>query len=113
MSVLAIPYASLYEKVQIILKNKIEEFHYFGYNSITEQELWEYCINKTWRKRDIQSLRLYELTSGILNVSASEIINYLQVNGLKQNLFEVEISNDELSNLFQQLPSSLSENNEK
>ena len=110
---MAIPYASLYEEVQIVLKNKIEEFHYFGYNSITEQDLWQYCIDKVWRKRNVQSLRLYELTSGILNVSASEIINYLQVNELKQNMFDVEISGDELANLFQQLPMNLPEDNEK
>ena len=89
---MTVPYASLYEKVQIILQNKVEEFHYLGYKAITEQDLWGFCIDKVWRKEDVQNLRLHQLASGIFNVSASEIIQYFQVHGLKQASFEMELS---------------------
>lgn len=110
---MTVPYESLYEKVQIILKSKIEEFQYFGYKSITEQELWRFCIDKVWRKRDVQTLRLYELAAGILSVSASEIISYLQMTGLKEQQINTEIMSEELNSLFKSLPIALSKNNEQ
>ena len=107
---MTVPYASLYEKVQIILQNKVEEFHYLGYKAITEKDLWGFCIDKVWRKQDVQSLKLHQLASGIFNVSASEIIHYQQLHGLKQSSFDIQISEDELKNLFQQLPNNSSNN---
>ena len=95
-----IPFSMLYEKVQEILNNKVEEFHYFGYHSINEQDVWRYCIDKVWRKQDIQNLKLHELTSGIFGVRASEVVNYLQVNGLKQGSNEIMLSKEELDELF-------------
>ena len=95
-----IPFSQLYEQVQDILKNKVDEIHYFGYDSITEQDVWRYCIDKVWRKKDIQNLRLHELASGILGVSASELLNYIQIKDLKQSNVETMMSKDELDELF-------------
>ena len=109
---MTVPYASLYERVQIILKNKVEEFHYLGYKAITEKDLWGFCIDKVWRKEDVQNLRLHQLASGIFNVSASEIIQYQQIHGLKRSSHHLKISEDELKSLFQQLPNNSSKNSE-
>lgn len=108
-----IPYESLYGKVQIILTSKVEEFHYFGYVTLTEQDLWSYCIDKIWRKQEVSLLKLHELASGIFNVRASEMINYMQINGLKQSAIDIELSPEELQGLFQPLSLSLSKNKEK
>lgn len=109
-----IPFSDLYEKVQLILKNKIEEFHFYGYNALTEQDLWRYCIDKVWRKQDVQNLRLHELASGIFNVTASEVINYIQISDLKQNLFDVDIiTKVELDSLFDPKKVSMLKKNEK
>ena len=72
-----IPFSALYEKVQEILNIKVEEFQYLGYPSITPQDLWGYCIEKTWRKKDVENLRLHELTSGIFGASASQVSELL------------------------------------
>ncbi|MCM3720708.1 MULTISPECIES: post-transcriptional regulator [Solibacillus] len=95
-----IPFFSLYEKVQLILTNKIEEFHYYGYDSITEQDLWKYCIDKVWRKRDVQNMRLHELTAGIFRATASEVLSYMQIKDFKRNELNLKLSNEELQGLF-------------
>lgn len=95
-----IPYSTLYEKVQEILKNKVEEFHYYGYRSITTQDLWCYCIDKLWRKQDVRKLKLHELTSGIFRVSASQVLNYLQISDLKKPSIQVMLSEEEMNELF-------------
>ncbi|MEK4386643.1 post-transcriptional regulator [Solibacillus sp. FSL W7-1464] len=98
-----IPFFSLYENVQLILTNKIEEFHYYGYDSITEQDLWKYCIDKVWRKRDVQNMRLHELTAGIFGATASEVLSYMQIKDFKRNEMNLRLSNEELQTLFHPL----------
>lgn len=98
-----IPFFGLYEKVQLILTNKIEEFHYYGYDSITEQDLWKYCIDKVWRKKDVQNMRLYELTAGIFGATASEVLSYMQIKDFKRNELNLRLSNEELQSLFHPL----------
>ena len=95
-----IPYSTLYERVQEILKNKVEEFHYYGYRSITTQDLWRYCIDKLWRKQDVENLKLHELTSGIFRVSASQVLSYLQINDLKKPNLQVKLTEEEMNELF-------------
>ncbi|MEG0472978.1 MAG: post-transcriptional regulator [Solibacillus sp.] len=97
---MAIPYESLYQKVQIVINNKMEEFQYFGYNAITKEDLWNYCIEKKWRKREIDALKLHEVVATIFAVTSSELINYAQVQGLKEDLFQIEISAEEMDYLF-------------
>lgn len=96
-----IPFSELYEKVQLVLTNKIEEFHHYGYNSITEQDLWKYCIDKIWRKQDVQSLRIHELTAGIFSATASAVLNYMQMSDFKQMELNSQITEDEIQFLFQ------------
>lgn len=95
-----IPFFSLYEKVQLILTNKIEEFHYYGYDALTEQDLWKYCVDKVWRKQDVQNLRLHELTSGIFGATASEVLSYVQMSDFKRNELKLKLSEEELHGLF-------------
>lgn len=97
---MGILYESLYQKVQIVIDNKMEEFKYFGYEAITKEDLWDYCIEKKWRKKNIEALRLHEVVATIFSVTSSELVNYAQVKGLVENTFQVEISEEELNLLF-------------
>lgn len=95
-----IPFQSLYDKVLIVLDSKIEEFKYYGYKEITKHELWSYCIKKKWRKMNIEQLRLHEVVETIYHVSASEMMNYLQVTKLKEQQSLVIISQEEMKLLL-------------
>lgn len=95
-----IPFQSLYDKVLIVLDSKIEEFKYYGYKEITKHELWSYCIKKKWRKMNIEQLRLHEVVETIYNVSASEMMNYLQVTKLREQQSLVIISQEEMKLLL-------------
>ena len=95
-----IPFQSLYDKVLIVLDSKIEEFKYYGYKEITKDELWSYCIKKKWRKMNIEQLRLHEVVETIYHVSASEMMNYLQVTKLREQQSLVIISKEEMELLL-------------
>lgn len=101
---MAIPYESLYQKVQMVLNNKMEEFRYFGYEAITKEDLWNYCIEKKWRKKEVDELRLHEVVATIFAVTSSELISYAQVKGLKEDPFQLEIPAEEMNHLFHLKP---------
>lgn len=103
---MAIPNTALYEQVQLVIYSKIEEFKYYGYNSISKEELWQYCIEKKWRKKNVDEIPLYEVVATIFSVTPSDIISYSQIQGMKQSTTESGISQDEMVMLLQNLPIS-------
>ncbi len=97
---MTVPYEALYNKVDIILQSKLEEFHLYEYDAITMEQLWVYCIEKKWRKKVIEELPLYEIVSTIFSITPSELWNYTQVSNLKSFDGLVEINMEELEELL-------------
>lgn len=73
----------IYRQVELVIASKIEEFHYCGYRAITRQQLWEYCIDKKWYRKNIDELHLHEIVATIYEATASSIMNYEQVKELR------------------------------
>ena len=86
-------------QVEYVLNSKREELLYLNYNSLTNEKIWEYCVEKRWRKRDIASIPMHEMVSDIFKIHASDMISYIQIaqhrelqNGLSPiNLEELEM----------------------
>ncbi|KGR83438.1 post-transcriptional regulator [Lysinibacillus odysseyi] len=97
---MTVPYEALYNKVDIILQSKLEEFHLYEYDAITMEQLWVYCVEKKWRKKVIEELPLYEIVSTIFSITPSELWNYTQVSNLKSFDGLVEINMEELEELL-------------
>lgn len=62
-------------QVQPAIKSKIAELKYLGYRQATEEQLWSCLQQKRWRKNE--PLRLYQVVSDILTLSAHEFMSYL------------------------------------
>lgn len=77
---MTIRFEQLYRYVEIVVESKIEEFCYYGYKAITKEQLWNYCLDKKWRKKDVGQLHLYEIVATIYDVQASNVMNYEQAN---------------------------------
>lgn len=97
---MTIRYQQLFEKVQLVLQSKIEEFHYYHYNAISKEQLWQYCIEKKWRKKNIDELALYEIVATIFAITPSDIVNYQQITEFKTAQWFTELSQDELDLLL-------------
>lgn len=68
-----------FNEVQYVLQSKYEELRYLNYDSITVKIIWEYCVEKKWRKKDIESIPIHVMVSDIFRVSASDLISYIQI----------------------------------
>lgn len=68
--------------VQPALATKVNEFRFFGYNTITEQALWEYLTQKKWKKIKAD-IHLYEVVQDILSVKVSDWISFTTIETYK------------------------------
>lgn len=98
---MTIQYERIFRKVLPVIENKLEEFEYFQYEGITKEDIWNYCVQKKWRKKNIEQLHLYEIVQTIFSLKASEILNHLQIQQLQtpRDWFG-SISQDELDELL-------------
>ncbi len=85
-----------FEYVLPALQSKIAEFHYFQYDTFSEEDLWDYCIKKKWKKKNVAEMRLHEMVNSIMDIRASDFVAYHQVEGLKGGNW---FSQDNLANL--------------
>lgn len=92
-------FEQLYQYVEVVIDSKIDEFRYYGYKAITKEQLWNYCLDKKWRKKDVGQLHLYEIVATIYEVSPSNIMNYEQVSTFSYTQ-DVSLSKEELDLLL-------------
>lgn len=78
--------------VKPALKSKIEELSLLGYGTIHEQQLWDFLINKKW-KRVKEDIKLFEIVEEVMSIKAGEYMNYASVEALK--LTEFSFDNEE------------------
>jgi hypothetical protein len=84
-------YGRYYKEVKPALISKVEEFNLFGYEKVSEKDLWEYLTKKKWKKPK-EEIHLYELVGDILSVKIGDLMNYTTVEAFKMGDFSL---NDE------------------
>jgi hypothetical protein len=71
--------------VEPAMRSKMEEFRLFGYEEVTEEIVWQFLLQKKWKKRSIEELKLYELVNDILAVKISEVMNFMTMEVFKND----------------------------
>ena len=97
-------YTDQYDIVFPFLESKCAEFHYFQYDTFTPEDLWQYCIKKKWRKKDIGDMRLHEMVNEIMEMTASEFVAFHQIEGLKGDSWFSEGNAEDLEQLLRPKP---------
>ncbi|MED3800963.1 post-transcriptional regulator [Lysinibacillus xylanilyticus] len=97
---MSMQYEQLFEKIRPAIDSKMGEFKHYQYDAITAEELWRFCIEKKWRKKNIEQLRLHEIISTIFSVSPSDIVSFNQVEFLQSNDWFTDLNTEELKMLL-------------
>lgn len=95
-----VEHEELFRKVLPVLQSKLEEMKFNGYEGIRLEDLWNYCLQKKWRKKNMDEIRIHEVVSTIFSLSASEIVNHLQIQQFQKGDWFSEINQDEWSELL-------------
>lgn len=97
---MSVKYEELFELVRPALESKILEFRLYNYNSVKDVDVWHYCINKKWRKRDIQEMRVSEMVNDILETSPAQYMTHTQIEDFRTSNWFSELNQGELKELL-------------
>lgn len=100
MTISMVPYEKLFNKVLPVLESKMEEIKIHGYERITIEDIWNYCIQKKWRKKNIDEMQIHEVVETIFSLQASEIVSYFQIQQFQTTNWFSELHQDELKELL-------------
>lgn len=75
------------------MTSKLEEFRILGYDSITEDGIWEFLMKKKWKKVK-DEIRIYEIIDDILSIKVSDFISFTTIKSYKNNDFNLEDENE-------------------
>lgn len=97
---MAIQFEQLFTHLLPVMVSKKNELHLYGYTSVTEEEIWTYCIRKKWRKKNVESMRIYELTKDILRISPAEYMTFTQIEEQRDSNWFSDLNSEELQILL-------------
>jgi len=93
-------YEQFRENVRPVLTVKCEEFTLFGYDKVSEDELWNYLQKKKWKKETSHDKLLYQVVSDIMSIKIGEYMNYATVEAFKSPDWFSEEGREELEKLL-------------
>ena len=102
---LSIVHKPLFDQVQLVLQSKLDEFKMQRYTEITMEEMWNYCIKKKWKKRQIEDIPIHEIVATIYSLTPSEIVSQAHINELYKTDLNLGIDLEELNLLLKPLKS--------
>lgn len=80
-------------KVGPALVSKLEEFQLLGYDSVSEDGLWDFLTRKKWKKVKDEK-KFYEIVADILSVKVGDFISYTTIETYKNNDFDIKDENE-------------------
>ena len=93
-------YEDIFLHVLPALESKKSEFKVYNYGTVTENDIWKYCITKKWRKQNIATLPLHRIVNDVLSVTPAEYMTFVQIQNSRTSNWFSEINQEELKLLL-------------
>lgn len=93
-------FGHIYTNMLPALQSKKNEFHLYGYTTVTEEDIWIYCIRKLWRNKDVSTMRVYQITNDILQILPAAFMTYTQIEAQRNSDWFSDLNSDELQTLL-------------
>lgn len=100
MGKVAIQFEQLFTHMLPAIESKKTEFHLYGYTTVTDADIWTFCVQKKWRKKDVEKMGLHEIANGILKISPAEFMTYTQIEEQRGGNWFSDLNSDELQILL-------------
>lgn len=93
-------FAQYFKEVLPAIESKKCEFHLYGYTTANEEDIWIYCIQKKWRNKDIESMKIYEMVNDILKIKPAEFMTFTQIEAQRSSDWFSDLNSEELQLLL-------------
>lgn len=90
----------LYVQVLPALESKKNEFIFYGYADITEEALWDYLVTKKWRKKELSTMRAYEMIADVFSLTPAQFMTHRQTEAQRNSSEYPELTDEERASLF-------------
>ncbi|WP_210468811.1 post-transcriptional regulator [Sporosarcina sp. 6E9] len=90
----------IFTKMLPALQSKLNEFHLYGYTTVTHEDIWIYCVRKVWRKKDVSEMRTYQITNDILQILPAAFMTYTQIEAQRNSDWFSDLNNADLQILL-------------
>lgn len=81
------------------LESKKQELHLYGYDTVSIEGLWDYLVNKKWKKTEGE-IRLHIVINDILTIKSGDFMNYTTRAEYKSAPLNMDLNEDELQVLL-------------
>ncbi|WP_203246815.1 post-transcriptional regulator [Sporosarcina beigongshangi] len=94
-------YEPLFTQMLPVIESKKTEFHLYGYPTITNEDIWTFCVQKKWRKKEIETMKIHEMVNEILRVTPAEFMTFTHIEEQRgsDNWF-ADLNNEEFRTLL-------------
>lgn len=100
MGSVSIQFGELYSHAMPAIESKREEFKLYGYSTVTNEEIWKFCVRRKWRKKNIEQMPIHEIVNSILRLSAAEFMTFTQIEEQRDANWFSDLNSDELQLLL-------------
>ena len=90
----------IYTHVLPALESKKNEFIVYQYDTVKEEDLWKYLVQKKWRKKDVALLPLHQIVNDIMSLTPAEYMTFEQIENSRSSNWFAEINQQELQVLL-------------
>ncbi|WP_423189737.1 post-transcriptional regulator [Alkalibacterium sp. f15] len=70
------------------LKKKLNEFRKHGYNQVSLDDLWEYCIDFMWKHHKPE--RYYQEVNDIMSINSNDYFNFASLKAQVYNVSSLD-----------------------
>ncbi len=82
------------------LESKKNEFHMYGYTTVTTEDIWTYCLRKKWRNKNVNEMRIHQIANDILQILPAAFMTYTQIEAQRDSDWFTDLNSDELQILL-------------
>lgn len=100
MEKVKIQFEQLYYQALPAIQSKRDELVLYGYPTVMNAEIWDYCVKKKWRKKNISTMRIHEIVNDVLRITAPEFMTYTQIEEQRGSDWFSDLNSDELQLLL-------------
>ncbi|WP_172369061.1 post-transcriptional regulator [Sporosarcina jiandibaonis] len=90
----------IYAKMLPALQSKMNEFHLYGYTTVTVEDIWIYCIRKIWRKKDVTQMGSHQIMNDILQILPAAFMTYTQIEAQRNSDWFSDLNSADLQILL-------------
>lgn len=77
-----------FSRYDVWLNQKLNEFKQNGYDQVTSEDLWEYCINFMWKHHKRE--RYYQEVNDIMSIELNDYFNYASLKAQVYNVSSLD-----------------------